>query len=278
MKSVIVAVSALFAGALTSATAEEPSAMTEQPVQVMVLGTYHFGNPGLDLVNTEADDVLLPKRQAELETLADRLLEFQPTAIAIESIRRTEDALDPEFREFTPDDLTRQRNESVQIGYRVAHEAGIDRVYAVDKQEGDVSYFPFERIEAFAERTNRQDEITSKIETIKVQAQGLMHDQATTSIAELLARQNDPEVIEDMHSSFYYGLLNMTDAEDNAGAALNYGWYARNAEIFANIAEIAQPGDRILVIYGSGHNYWLRHFAEETPGFELVEPNDYLVD
>jgi len=278
MKSAIIALSALIAIALPNAVAEDAPEPRNNPVQIMVLGTYHFGNPGLDLVNTEADDVLLPKRQAELETLADRLLEFQPTAIAIESIRRTDDALDPGFPDFTPDDLTRQRNESVQIGYRVAHAAGLDRVYAVDTQEGEISYFPFDRVEAFAERTNRQNEITSKIETIKAQAEAMMRDQATTPIAEMLARQNEPGLIDEMHSGFYYGLLNMTDAEDNAGAALNYGWYARNAEIFANIAEISQPGDRILVIYGSGHNYWLRHFAEETPGFALVEPNPYLVD
>ena len=70
----------------------------------------------------------------------------------------------------------------------------------------------------------------------------------------------------------------MSDIEDAAGAVLNYGWYARNAEIFANITEIAEPGDRILIVYGSGHNYWLRHFAQETPGFELVEATPYLTD
>jgi hypothetical protein len=105
-----------------------------------------------------------------------------------------------------------------------------------------------------------------------------MQDQATTPIPELLARQNDPAIIRTMHSDFYYGLLDMADMEDPAGAVLNYGWYARNAEIFSNIAEFAEPGDRILVIYGSGHSYWLRHFAQETPGFELVEAVSYLRD
>jgi hypothetical protein len=244
----------------------------------MVLGVYHFDNPGLDLVNMEADDVLLPKRQAELDDLADRLLEFQPTAIAVESARRTQSGIDPDFAGFVPEDLARNRNEIVQIGYRVAHEAGLDRVYAVDEQEGEISYFPFDRIESFAERTGRETELASMIESIKAQAEHMMRDQATTSIPEILARENAPATIRDMHSEFYYGLLDMSDAEDHAGAALNYGWYARNAEIFSNIAEFAQPGDRILVIYGSGHNYWLRHFASETPGFALVEPVPYLTD
>ena len=74
MKSAIIALSALIAIALPNAVAEDAPEPRNNPVQIMVLGTYHFGNPGLDLVNTEADDVLLPKRQAELEKLADRFL------------------------------------------------------------------------------------------------------------------------------------------------------------------------------------------------------------
>ena len=279
MKSALLALSLLAACAMPLSQAETPP--TEEPVapiQVMVLGTYHFGNPGLDLVNMDSDDVLAPHRQAELEGLAERLMAFRPTAIAVERIRRTEDALDPNFADFVPEDLSRQRDERVQIGYRVAHEAGLDRVYAVDTQEGEIAYFPFDRVEAFAARTGREDEIAGLIDTIKTQAGSLMQDQATTPIPELLARQNDPAIIRTMHSDFNYGLLDMSDMEDPAGAVLNYGWYARNAEIFSNIAEFAEPGDRILVIYGSGHSYWLRHFAQETPGFELVEAVSYLRD
>ena len=40
--------------------------------------------------------------------------------------------------------------------------------------------------------------------------------------------------------------------------------------------QTARPGDRIVVIYGAGHGYWLREFARTTPGFRLVEANDYL--
>ena len=37
-------------------------------------------------------------------------------------------------------------------------------------------------------------------------------------------------------------------------------------------------GDRVIIVFGAGHAYWLRHFVETTPGFELVEPNRYLID
>ena len=55
------------------------------PIQVMILGTYHFGNPGLDLHNMKVDSVLTPAKQAELADVAARLAKFNPTKIAIEA-------------------------------------------------------------------------------------------------------------------------------------------------------------------------------------------------
>ena len=185
MKSALLALSVLAACAVPLSQAETPPTEDRvEPVQVMVLGTYHFENPGLDLVNTDADDVLAPHRQAELQDLAERLTAFRPTAIALERIRQTDDALDPNFVDFVPEDLTRKRNERVQIGYRIAHETGIDRVYAVDTQDGEIAYFPFDRVEAFAARTGREDKITSLIDTIKTQAELLMQDQPSTPMTE----------------------------------------------------------------------------------------------
>ncbi len=52
--------------------------------------------------------------------------------------------------------------------------------------------------------------------------------------------------------------------------------YLRNAKIFAKLMRQAKPGDRIVVVYGAGHNYWLRHFAGATPGYVSVDPMPYL--
>ena len=256
------------------ATATKPNA--GDVVLVMVLGTYHFDNPGLDLVNVDADDVLAQRRQDELQLVAERLGAFQPTAIAVEKVPRAGGLIDSGFARFTKTDLTSDRNEIVQIGYRIAHQQGIDRVYAVDAQDGEIEFFPFDRIRSFAEKTGQMDLVNSKIAQVQAEVEAIASDREATPMYELLAKENDAERTQRMHSNFYYGLLKFADAEEQPGAALNYGWYARNAMIFANIAASSQPGDRILVIYGSGHNYWLRHFVESTPGFQFVDPVPYL--
>ena len=52
--------------------------------QVLVIGTYHMSNPRLDAVNLTADDVLAPKRQQEIEQLAETLGSFRPTKVLVE--------------------------------------------------------------------------------------------------------------------------------------------------------------------------------------------------
>jgi hypothetical protein len=53
--------------------------------QVMVLGTFHFDNPGLDVANAKIDDVYADKRQKEIIEIINLLKKFKPTKIAIEA-------------------------------------------------------------------------------------------------------------------------------------------------------------------------------------------------
>ena len=52
--------------------------------EVLVLGTYHMASPGRDIFNSRVDDVLAPKRQAEIAEVVAVLKRFQPTKIAVE--------------------------------------------------------------------------------------------------------------------------------------------------------------------------------------------------
>lgn len=40
--------------------------------------------------------------------------------------------------------------------------------------------------------------------------------------------------------------------------------------------QLAHAGDRVVVLYGSGHAFLLRQCVAQTPGFQLVEPDSYL--
>lgn len=47
--------------------------------------------------------------------------------------------------------------------------------------------------------------------------------------------------------------------------------------MFGKIDMVAEPDDRLLVIVGSGHATWLKHFASHMPGYRVVDPTPYLI-
>jgi hypothetical protein len=91
----------------------------------------------------------------------------------------------------------------------------------------------------------------------------------------MLIRYNDPSTPMGGQDS-YYSLLRLGDGNEQPGADLNAMWYLRNAKIFAKLINVAKPGDRVLVVYGAGHGYWLRHFASTTPGYSSIDVRPYL--
>jgi len=259
----------------TAAMAQTPP---PEPVEVMVLGTYHFGNPGQDVHNARVDPVTTPDKQAQLEAVAEGLARFQPTAVAVERVAPDQSTLqDPRYPAFTPADLLANPDERTQIAYRLAHRLGVTRVYAIDEQnrEGEPSYFPFEDVQTWAGANGRMDHLGAMHGEVAAMIADLERRQSTETVGQLLAAFNTPERVA-ADQGFYARLMAFGAGDDQPGAFLNGRWYTRNAMIFARLMQVARPGDRIVVVYGAGHGFWLRHMVETTPGFRLVEPNDYL--
>jgi hypothetical protein len=252
---------------MTMAGAAPAAAQTDKPVEVMVLGTWHFNNPGLDLYNAKADDVTTARRQAELKHLADALATFRPTKVMVERIAKTPDLVDDGYAAFTPADLATKKNEAVQIGYRVARQMNLPRVHAIDLQ----GPFPWGKVQDYAKANGRAERLDATMAPVAAAMKEFERKQPGSTLAALLVDFNRPE---EFHSSIssYYDILQFGDPKEQPGAELNAAWYLRNARIWTNLMTVAEPGDRILVVYGAGHNYWLRHFAAETPGFRNVDP------
>lgn len=256
-------------------SAQEPS---EQPVEVMVLGVYHFANPGLDVVNMEVDDVLSEQRQREIAHLVDTLATWKPTRIAVENLAEppTLELLD---YARTGKLLETTRNESIQIGYRLARQLGHEAIYGYDEQPGEdePDYFPMGKVQAFAAENGGAEMLSELFAEVQAMAAEEEAKLATQSIAESLFIHNSEERVGAMHDRLYYSLLSIGDGDAQPGAELNAYWYMRNAKMFAKIDMIAEPGDRVLVLAGSGHATWLKHFVRRMPGYELADPMPYLI-
>jgi len=278
MKRLLALAAALAVAACTSAPAPAPA--DSGTIEVMILGSFHMGNPGADLNNAKVDPVTTPEKQAQLQQVADALARFKPTAIAVERIAADPATmLDHRYPEFKPADLLAKGDERVQIGYRLASQLGLDRVYAIDEQdhEGEVSYFPYDEVDAWATANGRADDLQAMGVVVQKEIAEFETRQKTESVGRLLSGYNAPDsFMSEGGNDFYMEVMKFGAGTQQPGAILNGRWYARNAMIFAKLLQVAKPGDRIIVIYGAGHSYWLRHLVREMPGFKLVEATDYL--
>jgi len=255
-----------------SAPAQQAATENSQPrAEVLVLGVYHMANPGRDIFNMKADDVLAPKRQAEIDQLMDVLKRFNPTKIAMEADASSQ-RVAKEYSDYVAGTYTLSRNEIDQIGYRLAKELGHRTVYPVDA-DGE---FPMQRVVDYAKANGRSKDLdTLMSETgVEVKAQGQYL--ASHTVLEMLLHINaDDRVTEDV--GMYYQMAHLGEPGDWAGADLVSDWFRRNMRIYSNIVQLVDsPRERVLVIFGSGHLGWLRHDFASDPTFHLRKLADFV--
>ena len=241
----------LFLGLLAASTAAW--AQSDARPEILVLGTYHMANRGRDIFNLQADDVLSPKRQQEMAQVIEALKKFHPTKVAIEADVESQ-AAGQKYSDYLAGKYTLSRDETDQIGYRLAKELGLHAVYPVNV-DGE---FPIQRVSNYAKANGR----TEKFDAIMATAGGRVKEQdeflRSHTVLEMLEVINsDATVAKDV--AIYYASVPFGEPGDYAGSDLLALWYQRNIRIYHNIvALIDSPNDRILVIYGAGHLGWLQ--------------------
>jgi len=224
--------------------------------EILILGTYHMANPGRDIYNMQADDVLAPKRQQEIGQLIEVLKKFHPTKIAIEAEVGSEKATQ-QYADYLAGKYTLTGNETNQLGYRLAKELGHKTIYPVD-EEGD---FPWEHVANYAKANGVSEKFAaagdSMAKLVKEQDE-FLHSHTILEMYEYL----NADSMSAKGVAFYYSLVPYGDPGDYAGPDLLAAWYQRNIRIYHNIGKlIDSPNDKILVIFGAGHLGWLRQDA-----------------
>lgn len=248
---------------------------TAQATEVMILGTYHMANPGHDMHNLKADDVLVEKRQHELADISAALSKFEPTMVAVESpVDNGAPAKVVKYRDYLDGKLAESRNETVQIGFRLAKQMTLPEVWGIDV-DGD---FPYEDVKKFAD--NGHPQLARQLEEMGADVERMLKGLADTlkdgTISQGLRYMNEPRRIADDNNKFYRSMLLYGAGTEQPGAALLSAWQARNNAICARLVQLAKSDDRIVVVYGSGHAYLLRQCVSEMPGYKLIEANEYL--
>jgi hypothetical protein len=262
----------LLLGRGLEALAQSPAtpAAVAAPVQVMILGVFHFANPNADYAKFKGTDVLTPDRQREIEAVVGQLARFKPTKIALERPTAESDSINADYHRYVTGDFPLTRNEIHQLGFRLAAQLHLARLYPVDFQLG----MHIDSVMAYAQQHDTAF-VTRFQSTVSEVVKLLDRMQREESIAANLRFMNEPASILRAHQ-LYADMATVGAGDGYIGARVVGEWYDRNLNIFANLASIAQPGDRILLIIGMGHTPILRELVRSHPGMQLVEPLPYL--
>jgi len=242
----------------------------EKPT-VALLGTFHFAGSN-DLMAMKFDDLKSDKRQAEIKEMVAMLEEFKPTKVILEYPYGNQ-KLDSVYGIYLKGERGLSINERQQLGFRLAEAMGHQHIFVADSQLD----LPFDVLIKFLEQEGRMQEFQELIEKTKeeviVKSEEYLKEH---TIAEYFVFLNQ-ESSDLKNRNFYIQHALGYNSEDNdIGIRLVTAWWERNFRIMANIEQIIEPGDRVLILFGQGHTSILKDLYKGRDDLEYEEITDYL--
>lgn len=241
---------------------------------LVVLGTYHMGTPGHNVVNGKVDDVTSPERQKQMVQLVGTLKQFKPTKIVVGDLE--DDAKTQEkYNKYLSGNYQLSKNETNQIGFRLAKELGHKKVYCVDWS--DFWDDPSINYEKYASKDAELDSFLKGVYRNLKKGVDAEHEKLfTLPVIDQLILLNQPDRMEKDHK-VYFDLMRIGRGKEYIGANYVSWWYRRNLTILDAVIRLTDsPNDRILVIYGAGHLKLLTQFAKESGFYNVESPLKYL--
>jgi hypothetical protein len=244
----------------------------QSKAKIMVVGSYHMANPGADVFNMQADDVLSVHRQKEMEELVSLLLKYKPTKIVLEVSSSIDSLYNDRYQAYVNGSHKLTSNEAQQLGFRLAKYSDHKKVFCVD-EEGK---FDFDAVMQFAMKSGQGQYVQSMMGVIQNHIANENKLLLESTLSQYFKHLNSPEN-QEMGLDWYMKLLNIADGKSFSGPELVTDVYERNLKIMSNIFRITNnPDDRILVIYGNGHTAFFKSILLGSQKFEWEDVFDYF--
>jgi hypothetical protein len=257
-----------------------------KPTEILVIGTYHFNNPGLDVAKYKVLDIMGEKPQQQLEQITNAIAKFKPTKIFTEWELKDQLALDTlynKYQEGTYFEYVAQKypkrkfyvqNEIVQLAFRAAKKSNHKKVFAIDYQE---TSFDFDNVMKFADTIrlpNFKKEVMADIKDTETKSNKLF---ATNDLLKCLYYFNSKELRE-TDIPWYVGKINDSDKLGTyVGAYLASEWYRRNLYMLANIQkQTAAIDNRIMVLAGASHITMFLDLLKHDSNYKIVELKEIM--
>lgn len=222
----------------------------QKKTQVLLLGSFHFDNPGLDVAKFENANILSQQRQKEVLEVVEKIRQFRPDKIFIEIPAEGQQRLDSSFNKYKNGELKLGASEIHQLAYRLAKELNHTGLYAVDYTETN---FPFDSLMKSATAAKQVDFLGMVQQEIEKVEKDFNEALKTKTVKEILLHHNSTEVMQEA-VGIYYEFLVAGKKGDHVGSYLTSEWWRRNMVIYENILKTLNgKEERMMVLFGSGH-------------------------
>lgn len=259
---------------------------TKNPTEILVIGTYHFNNPGLDVAKYKVLDIMDEKPQKQLEEISSAIAKFKPTKIFTEWELKNQLALDTLYNKYLegiyfdyvakkyPKRKFYTHSEIVQLAFRTAKKINHKKVYAIDYRETSFEYDSVMKFIDSVRLPNFKKEVMNDIKNIETKSNLLF---AQNDLLKCLYFFNSKED-RDADIPWYVGKINDSDKLGTyIGAFLASEWYRRNLYMLANIQKQTEAGDkRIMVLAGASHITMFLELLKHDSNYKIVELKDVM--
>lgn len=249
--------------------------------KVLLVGTWHFGYPGLDAHKTSEDEkvnVLLPHRQKEVQELVDYISKFKPTKVVVEADRNTGYLMHRRAQVNTGEEK-RRPDEIDQVAFRLLDRFQLDTIYGADNMALSREWSMYSKDSTVMRPIlddifEGYDYSSDDTWDAKYNAYYEANDRFTVqhTILETFKMMNHPQTVADYGGAYLTG--DFKDREYKGTDAYLLYWYSRNLRIFRNIQNITENDDRIVVLFGAGHMTILHELFGNSPEYDLVPFGD----
>jgi hypothetical protein len=239
----------------------------EPRTKVLLLGCFHFDNPGLDVAKFENANILSEKRQKEVMEVVEILKKFKPGKIFVEVSPSQQARLDSNLLNYKIGQFTLRASETYQIGYRLAKELNLSTLYAVDYRDAK---FPFDSLIKSATEAGQFGLLGNIRKSIDSIQNAFNETLAKSTVREILLKENRDENSA-LQVGAYFDFLVAGKEGNHVGSYLTSEWWRRNMIIYENILKrLDGKEEKILILFGSGHTALLKEMMKYNRNFELI--------
>jgi len=258
----------------------------QKKINVILLGTYHFNNPGNDAVKNIERNILTEESQIGLDQITNSIIsKFKPDQIFVESnFNKKEDLnnkyqlyLKNQYNQFA-DTIKKPRmkrfyteGETFQLAFRLAKKANIRQIFPID------SLIEM-RFDILQKEMNSNPK-TKKLfeEKASIMSQASNKCLGKTLLKDVFICLNEKSDL-DANKGFYISIANKINTDGKYfGSNLVADWYKRNLIMYANIQnQLDSQSKNIFVLVGTGHAAMLKEFFENDENFNLIDIDKIL--